>query len=67
VFCKSKKNCGGNSVFYTAFADKNGCSLPYASAKKTEKQPPLPGEILNCSEKRENCLTNIILKRYSMN
>jgi hypothetical protein len=41
VSCKSKKNCGGNSVFYTAFADKNGCSLPYASAKKTEKQPPL--------------------------
>ena len=28
-------------MFYTAFADKNGCSLPYASAKKTEKQPPL--------------------------
>ena len=26
-------------MFYTAFADKNGCSLPYASAKKTEKQP----------------------------
>ncbi len=29
-------------MFYTAFADKNGCSLPYASAKKTEKQPPPP-------------------------